>query len=69
MEGHTDNVGAKASNLALCEGALAVKAAIVARGIAAGRLAAEGFGDSKPVADNSAEEGRRQDRRVDLVKP
>jgi len=69
IEGHTDNVGAKPANLALSRGrASAVKAAIVSRGVAADRLAAEGFGDTKPVADNSAEEGRRQNRRVDLVK-
>jgi len=69
INGHTDNVGAKAANLTLSRGrAAAVKAAIVSRGVAADRLAADGFGDTKPVADNSAEEGRRQNRRVELVK-
>jgi OOP family OmpA-OmpF porin len=69
IEGHTDNVGAKAANLALSKGrATAVKTALVAKGIEGGRMATEGFGDTKPVADNAAEEGRAQNRRVELVK-
>lgn len=69
IEGHTDNVGAKAANLALSRGrAAAIKAALVSRGIAADRLTSEGFGDSKPAADNSTENGRSRNRRVELVK-
>jgi OOP family OmpA-OmpF porin len=69
IEGHTDNVGAKASNLQLSKGrASALKAALVARGIAAERFTTEGYGDTKPVADNTTEEGRAQNRRVELVR-
>ncbi len=69
IEGHTDNVGNKASNLQLSKGrAAAVKSALVTRGIAADRLTTEGFGDTKPVADNATSEGRAQNRRVELVK-
>lgn len=69
IEGHTDNVGAKAVNLTLSKGrAASVKTALVARGLAAGRLSSEGQGDSQPAADNGTEEGRRQNRRVELVK-
>ena len=70
IEGHTDNVGAKAANLTLSRGrAAAVKTALVARGIEAARLTSDGLGDTKPVADNGTEDGRRQNRRVEMVKP
>jgi outer membrane protein OmpA-like peptidoglycan-associated protein len=69
VEGHTDNTGAKAVNARLSlERAQAVAAWLAAHGIQAARMQAQGFGDSKPVADNSTEEGRARNRRVDLVK-
>jgi flagellar motor protein MotB len=37
-------------------------------GIDAGRLAAEGYGDTRPVADNTTDEGRAKNRRVELSK-
>ena len=69
IEGHTDNVGNAAANLALSEQrAKAVMNALVAQGIAANRLSAVGFGQTKPATDNSTEEGRAKNRRVELVK-
>jgi outer membrane protein OmpA-like peptidoglycan-associated protein len=69
VEGHTDNVGNPASNQALSvERAKAVVAAIAAQGIASDRLTPAGFGQNKPIADNSTEEGRAKNRRVELVK-
>ncbi len=70
IQGHTDNVGAKAANLKLSQDrAAAVKTHLVTKGgVDATRLTTQGFGDSKPVADNSTEEGRAQNRRVELVK-
>jgi outer membrane protein OmpA-like peptidoglycan-associated protein len=45
-----------------------VVAAIVAQGIEEARLGARGHGQDKPIADNSTEEGRAKNRRVELVK-
>lgn len=68
--GHTDNVGGAASNLTLSrQRAEAVKAWLVKEhGVSAARLTATGLGDTKPVADNATEDGRAQNRRVELVK-
>jgi OOP family OmpA-OmpF porin len=69
VEGHTDNVGDAKKNKILSEDrAKAVVSAIVNQGIDASRLSAAGFGQDKPIADNSTEEGRAQNRRVELVK-
>jgi OmpA-OmpF porin, OOP family len=69
VEGHTDDVGGKAANQKLSEQrAAAVVAWLTSHGIAPGRLTAQGFGDGKPVADNKTEDGRAQNRRVELVK-
>jgi OmpA-OmpF porin, OOP family len=69
VEGHTDNQGNAAANQALSEKrAQAVVAWLVAHGTEAPRLNAQGFGPSKPVADNSTDDGRAKNRRVELVK-
>jgi OOP family OmpA-OmpF porin len=69
VEGHTDNVGTPASNQTLSEArAAAVVEAIVKQGVDRARLAAAGFGQSTPVADNRTEEGRAKNRRVELVR-
>ena len=70
IQGHTDNVGQAAANLKLSQDrAAAVKAYLVQTfGIPAARLTTAGFGDTKPVAPNTAETGRAQNRRVELVK-
>ena len=69
INGHTDSSGSAERNLQLSrERADSVVAALVASGIAAERLAAEGFGDTRPLADNSTAEGKAKNRRVELVK-
>lgn len=63
--GYTDNTGDDAANLKLSsERAAAVKAALVATGIADIRLESEGYGEQHPVASNDTEEGRSQNRRI-----
>lgn len=65
--GHTDNVGELRTNEALALArAEAVKALLVARGIAEDRLVAEGAGMSAPIATNVTAEGRARNRRVEF---
>lgn len=70
IQGHTDNTGAKAANMTLSQQrADAVRDYVIKTGgIAAARLTAVGFGDTKPVAPNTTDEGKAQNRRVELVK-
>jgi len=70
IEGHTDNVGDKAANQKLSEArAAAVKDYLVKNAkIDAARLTTKGFGDTKPIADNATDEGKAQNRRVEMVK-
>lgn len=71
VDGHTDAIGGADSNLDLSRRrAAAVKAALVGRyGVAAGRLATDGFGQSRPKADNDTAFGRALNRRVELRRP
>jgi len=69
VEGHTDNQGSVASNQTLSDKrAQSVVTWLTGHGVAAGRLSAKGFGQTKPIADNSTEDGRAKNRRVELVK-
>jgi outer membrane protein OmpA-like peptidoglycan-associated protein len=61
-------VGTDADNLKLSEQrAKAVYTYLLNKGIAAQRLSYKGFGESKPIADNSTEEGRKENRRTEFV--
>lgn len=69
VQGHTDNTGTVASNQKLSEQrAQAIVNKLVEMGIAANRLSAKGMGQSAPLADNSTDEGRAKNRRVEFVK-
>lgn len=70
IEGYTDSVGSDVLNQVLSERrAIAVKNAMLDRGIAANRIAARGYGESRPVASNGNAAGRQQNRRVEIVFP
>jgi outer membrane protein OmpA-like peptidoglycan-associated protein len=67
VQGHTDNTGSAKYNQWLSEKrAQRVKDYLVSKGIDPSRLAAKGYGLTQPVASNATEEGRAQNRRVEL---
>lgn len=67
ISGHTDNVGKPASNLLLSKNrSIAVKNYLIKKGVAASKLVTEWFGDAQPIGDNTTQEGRQQNRRVEM---
>ena len=68
IAGHTDNQGSDELNQKLSEErAAAVKAYLASKGVAEERMTSEGFGESKPVADNKTAAGRKVNRRVEFT--
>lgn len=68
IEGHTDNVGGVTFNQDLSElRALTVMKGLVDRGVPKNRLKAVGYGVTRPVADNGSDNGRRLNRRTDII--
>lgn len=69
IEGHTDNVGNPGSNKTLSEQrASSVKNALVNKGISTDLIKTVGYGQDKPIADNSTEDGKAKNRRVEIKK-
>jgi outer membrane protein OmpA-like peptidoglycan-associated protein len=67
VEGHTDSVGTAVYNKDLSRRrAAAVKQALVRTGIEKQRLSSDGFGFDKPIDDNTTDEGRAANRRVEF---
>ena len=65
--GHTDNIGRESANQKLSEGrAEAVRKELIERGITPERIEAEGRGESQPIDTNDTEEGRQNNRRVEI---
>jgi outer membrane protein OmpA-like peptidoglycan-associated protein len=68
IQGHTDNTGQEEYNqkLSLLR-AQSIKKYLQEKGISADRLSVRGFGATQPIADNSTEEGRKQNRRTVII--
>lgn len=67
IQGHTDNIGTQAYNLALSEKrGVSVMNYLVEKGVARDRMYVVGYGAEKPVADNTTADGRARNRRVEL---
>ena len=69
VEGHTDSDGDDELNQKLSEDrAASVKDILVEMGIGPDRFETRGFGESRPVDNNSSPEGRANNRRVEFIK-
>ena len=69
IEGHTDSAGRYDSNLRLSQTrANAVRNYLISSGIPSENLVAEGFGETRPTASNLTKEGRRKNRRVEIIR-
>ncbi|HXG20656.1 MAG TPA: OmpA family protein [Methylomirabilota bacterium] len=68
IEGYTDNTGSEAANLELSrQRADAVRDFLIANGVDPEQVMARGYGEAYPVASNTTETGRRENRRVEIV--
>ena len=68
IEGHTDEVGTSADNMRLSQSrADGMVTYLANRGIARSRLQAVGYGETRPIADNSTQIGKRLNRRINAV--
>lgn len=67
VAGHTDSIGSDRYNMGLSlRRANTVRNYLISKGIHADRLVAKGYGESQPIASNDTDEGRFQNRRVEL---
>ena len=69
VEGHTDAFGSDTSNMTLStERALAVRAYMLANmGLVPSQVVANGYGETRPIANNETPEGRAKNRRIDVI--
>ena len=68
VEGHTDSVGRELFNQELSlKRAQSVRDYLVARGLDAGKVDAEGRGEHAPIADNATAKGRAANRRIEII--
>ena len=70
VQGHTDSIGSDDYNLKLSDArAASVMAWLSSHGVAAARMTAKGYGETRPVASNDNDEGRVKNRRVEIAVP
>lgn len=68
VSAHTDNRGTALGNMAVTQArAEAVRNYLLSKGIESRRVVAQGYGSTRPVADNSSSEGREQNRRIEIT--
>ena len=68
VEGHTDSTGTAAINRKLSQQrAESVMRYLAAKSVVTGRMKAQGFGPDRPIADNSTDDGKEKNRRVEFV--
>ncbi len=69
IQGHASSEGSDSYNMNLSERrAASVRAYLQDKGVSASRMTSKGYGETQPIADNATEEGRKQNRRVELVR-
>jgi outer membrane protein OmpA-like peptidoglycan-associated protein len=68
VQGHTDNVGPQEYNVKLSDRrAASVRKYLESKGIASDRMVSKGYGPDKPIGSNDTEEGRADNRRVEVI--
>ncbi len=67
ISGHTDNIGSETANNKLSmQRAKTVVDYLINKGIGKNRLVSKGYGKKKPIATNKSDEGRKENRRVEI---
>ena len=68
LEGHTDNIGSSVDNIALSKNRVdAVMKYLLTHGISPDRISTDGHGEHRPISENTSEEGRAKNRRVEIL--
>ena len=67
LAGFTDSIGTEAYNLKLSDRRwMSVRDYVVKKGVDSSRVSGQGFGETKPIADNKTAQGRSKNRRVEI---
>jgi len=67
INGHTDNTGDSAANMALSQQrADTVRNYLIQQGVPSSMLVAKGYGDTRPITSNDTDEGKFRNRRIEF---